>query len=97
MSRCSCINAPGGVSCESNQMAVCVSQFGTCEASCVTLTQEVTHAIQSDGNYVYLIKEVLNKHFGMIHQIHTFNETKGEINLIYNRIDSAIVNVSVKK
>ncbi|EGQ8037923.1 hypothetical protein G5Y08_004236 [Vibrio parahaemolyticus] len=97
MSRCTCTNAPGGVSCESNQMAVCVSQFGICEASCVTLTQEATHAIQSGGNYVELIEEVLNQHFGMTHQIHTFNETNGEINLIYKRIDGAIVNVSINR
>lgn len=97
MSRCTCDNAPGGCSCEDGQMAVCVSRFGNCDASCVTLTDSVKQTIQKGGNYPELIEEILNRHFGINHTVESVDELQIEINLVYKRNDGAIVHVNVSK
>ena len=97
MSNCTCDNAPGGGSCEKDQMAVCVSRFGSCEVSCVTLTESVGHAIQTHGDYPRLIGDLLDGYFGVHHTVEDIGEFQYEINLIYRRSDGANVSVNVDK
>ena len=97
MSNCTCDNAPGGGSCEKGQMAVCVSRYGNCEVSCVTLTASVGNAIQSHGDYPRLIGELLDEYFGVHHTLDDVGEFQHEINLIYKRGDGTNVYVNVDK
>jgi len=49
MNTCQCVNPPGGTaSCDDNQLAICVVEYGVAHAFCVTMPRDALSALRAD-------------------------------------------------
>lgn len=97
MTTCSCTNPPGSGRCAHGQMAVCISNGITCEVNCVEVTNTIKTLITTNADFAGGIADELSAQTGYIYSTQRVLDNGREYEIIYDRSDGCIANVTIEK